>query len=628
MVVASELANEIIEAVDRGGPVVISPVRFEILQPEIPEQMFLRSEIVVSDASFDPDEFALNGRADLEGLGQRLAVCLHFGTTFDDEVSSIVIDVREAPGLTSHPFMDLLLQEMPTLINLSASNVSTQCYIEEQRNSSFIGLTAHLSDLGVGVNVHGVLSSLCTLRGNDLDFVNLSSKPMTQKSIDPKPPIPSEAESFLVDDVTQWAGIPSSVIPIPFRRWIATSLDLSWGPDLSSLSVILEGSKEIFGEPSDASLTFSRNDEQEATWSSGGQLQVSANNLEEKITFSFEDFTVENPDLGDERFMGLSSATEGDVTLAGFQDLQNLPFLSEFPDISTLIPSDLSSAVDSVAVDNASVIFNQSSERVSALGASVSANGQWQVIADLFSIEEIRVWFLIGLAEQERRMNAGLEATCRMSGGLTLNASAQFPEGRLELRVRDPLDLGAFEPGRELLPPFDGDLSPEDELITLRDLVAICDLSDHSYYLNLRLATGLSAPPWFSLTGVRINIAGEAGHTEATIQAQAVIKGATALVAIQRVDTEWIIHGDLHLPDETTFSQWIKREFERTLPAAVDTLRFGVIHLSYRTSGRELSFTCSGDIELGDAPSQFQLDVTHGAGETDAHGKLILFPHY
>ncbi|MFF6946999.1 hypothetical protein, partial [Streptomyces lavendulae] len=382
------------------------------------------------------------------------------------------------------------------------------------------------------MEVRGFLSSLSTEEGNSVEAASLGTEALTAE--------PGATGVFPVGQVIAWAGIPAATVPSPFTGWTADSLRLWWGTELSSFGVTLEGVREVFGVSSAAGLGFFAEEENLTsawgTWTAEGQLRAPVPGAQDgEVVFLLRDEGTGQ--VGDERVMALSAVTEGDVSLASLADIRTLPFMWGFPDPPAyLLPPDLSGLLQNVSLDAMSAVFTQSPPAVRALGAGVRVDVDWTPFAG-FTIQEMRFWFLVGLLDQPVRWNAGLEAVCRIGEDLFLKASAQFPQGRLELRVQNSLDLEGFDAQGNLpLPEFDADLTPVPPAgggprIALNDLVLTCTLaSPRSYTLDLDLATDLSAGP-FSLTGVRVSTQYTDGRPlEAVLEASATVYGASALV--------------------------------------------------------------------------------------------------
>ncbi|WP_345186473.1 hypothetical protein, partial [Streptomyces lavendulae] len=516
----------------------------------------------------------MSGESDLTGLGTGLEVALTFTATTDDLVAGLAVDVGDVPALVSHPFVTRLEGTMPAHGPVSFSQLTVMCDLEEQRNTSLLGIDVALPALGTGTQVRGLLSSLSTPEGNSVGAVSLETEALAVE--------PGETGVFPVAQVIAWAGIPAVAVPSPFTGWTAQSLGLWWGAELSSFGVTLEGAREVFGVGSAAGLSFFAQEETTTsawgTWKAEGQLRVAVPGTQEgEVVFLLRDEGTGQ--VGDERVMALSAVTEGAVSLASLTDIRTLPFMLGFPDPPAyLLPADLSDLQRNVSLDAMSAVFTQSPAAVRALGAGVHVDVDWTPFAG-FTVQEMRLWFLVGLLGQPVRWNAGLEAVCRIGEDLLLTASARFPEGILELRVRDSLDLEGFDADGNLpLPPFDTDLAPVPTgggpRIALNDLLLTCTLAPpRSYSLDLDLATELSAGP-FSLTGVRVSMQYTDGRPpEAVLEASATVYGASALVTVQRGADEWAIRGELQLPTDKTFAQWVLNEFGYTLPGVLDTLQ-------------------------------------------------------
>ncbi|MGW2232308.1 hypothetical protein, partial [Streptomyces formicae] len=243
MVPASELAAEIVEALEQGLPVTVSPQRFEALLPDTPEQEFLKFDIVISEGSFSQDTFTLSGRADLINLGTSLEVDLSFEANYDDNVSSLSVTVHGPLSLTQHPVTDRLLGELPLQAGVHFTDLIVRCDFTEAANNSHLGIGMELTDLGV--EVEGGASSRFTLDQASLESVSLSTPGVSEEL--PSSNSMRQEVNFPILDMVRWAGIPEDVIPGQFQDWQnATSLRLWWGTELSQRAVTLDGDAEVF----------------------------------------------------------------------------------------------------------------------------------------------------------------------------------------------------------------------------------------------------------------------------------------------------------------------------------------------------------------------------------------------
>lgn len=618
MVPASKFFQEMRDAIARGDPVVVSPARFEVITPDAPEQAFLRFDITVASPSFNEEKFALTGQADLQGLGVGLDVSLCFGVTEDNEVSSIAIDVASVPSLQEHPFANLLRQRVPDAAKISLTDVRVDCQLLESTNSSVLGVSVPVSKFG-GLELVGGITSRSTTGTTVLQFAILSSDPDGLVWTERAP----SGSSFAVDDVADWMSMPRASIPPVFDGWIAQTIGLSWGKEFGTLTVGFAGEKEIFSEPCCVSLSITGVPDAQVgmVWEAGGQLRVPVSDVPDgELVFLFDSAGV-----GVDATLTVSAVVDGALVRTGLDPLSTLPFMRDLPDLSPCLPNDLVSSIKNVAIDNLSASFRQDSFQVLALGASVTLDVGWEPVPGLLRIDSTKVWFLVGPVETPRRIDAGLEAVGYL-GDLALNAVAHFPENLLELHVQNPFDLEGYEPGSEILPPFDDNLEPT-QPVALRDLAARCDLSDGSYSLMLGLATDLSSPPWFALTDVWIQTTHAASQSEMSLRARATLAGITGLVAVERRNNAWSIQGELDLPDDKTLAQWVSEEFSITLPDAVSTLELDSLRVSYLASGsyKKLDFLCSGGIELGANPRDFSLNIRHTTTSTDMDAQLVLY---
>ncbi|MGW2232336.1 hypothetical protein, partial [Streptomyces formicae] len=264
---------------------------------------------------------------------------------------------------------------------------------------------------------------------------------------------------------------------------------------------------------------------------------------------------------------------------------------------------------------------------VRVLGADVTVVTEWEPFSG-FKLDEINLWFTAGFGGPIR-IDGGMEARCIISDELILTASARFPDNRLEIHVKDTLDLeGVNVDGSVPLPEFDSDLSTGGQPIVLENLSMVCSLSrPREFSLDLALETDLSAPPWFSLSGVKLSVNNNEGsETEFSFQGEAECFGVTALVAVNRGADGWSIRGELELPEGMTFSQWVSEQFDYTLPAALSSLEIDLISLSYSSALKEVSFDCAGSMAFAGVPCEFHIYLQKSPDGMNVEGRLALYP--
>jgi hypothetical protein len=277
-----------------------------------------------------------------------------------------------------------------------------------------------------------------------------------------------------------------------------------------------------------------------------------------------------------------------------------------------------------------SVCLDLSSMTLTGLGLDIAITGDWAVIPDLLTLEDIGLWFLLSFQGTAPRLHFGLTARGRMPGDLELTASATYPDPVIALSVSEPQSLR----GRET-----SDLGPlrlDGGGVRLRDARAQYTVRDAAFSAGFSLETDLHVPDPrpgrdqlpLALTEVEFRLSGHAGQPiDAQLTATAAMGSARAAITASHEGGHWLLGAQLLHADFGELGDWLHEEFGIRMPEALTTLRLDRAELSYRPGGtRQLDFVCDGRLRLFEHDAVFSatVDLTEGKASFDGTLRLDL----
>ncbi|MER5890614.1 hypothetical protein ABT160_42885 [Streptomyces sp. NPDC001941] len=630
MISEQDLRTEIMRAVAEQKPLILRPDVFEWVQPsqgEFPEQEFLASNVVIAIDGWDAEEEKLTGTSTLAGVGPAggtVPVEVTFGADRAGYVSGINFHIPQVTGMDRYPAPLRLAEAHPTPATVAVSGLRVECALLKSaaNNSSVFSVTVTVAALGVKL-----AGRLTATAGRNFAYTDKAS--LSTREVDPP-----ENVSVTTAGLLTWLGAPPTTVVPALSDLRGTELALTFSSQMTLLSARLTGQTTLYGQSGMCTVSVSGSAAGTGParpWTSNGTFRLTLPDAPDtSLYFTFTDSGESSPS----RVLALSADTTQSIkplTLAGITDL---PYMSELPDITDVLPEDLRAVLDAVTVTNVATVIDCTSGKPNVLGATISTNKPWKVFDGLFTLQDLRLWWTAGLSTQSPLVGIGIDATCLIADSIALQAKATLqPSPRIEVTVSQAQSLEGFDAnGSGLpLPEFDDDLVPVDSdggtRIGLRDLTAVCDLRNGLYRMDLALDCTLKATSWFEITEVRVGVDHSPQATRYTISGLADLAGAQARLSVAKDASGWRFSGGLALPEDTSFSQWVAEQFDYTLPEAVSGINPREITLDYRPSDKQLRITAAGLFDVADAACQFRLNLTHDGKnqKINATGEILVY---
>lgn len=628
MISVSDLVNSI---TSQGSTVRLKPTVLGLATScgaDNPELAFLGSDIVVGSAAFDRDKLLLTGSSDLAGVGSG-PVRLLFLADETHMVARVCLYASSVGSLIENPFVTQLLGKIPAVGDHRFVSLTVECDMAAQTNRSHLGIGIKIPALTPDELV-GEVVTLTTERA----VAGLpTTYTVTHESAGLHTPAATRGGSGQNPaSAAAWANVPATLLLGPLQNWLAGSLVLTWGPGWASFSLFLKDDTpfQAFGITAKVGLTFSATytgPQHLAVWEVSGTLRAPLpGGTGKDIVIGFD-----TTGTGSGRTVTFTATFDagGGITLADLAGaIQAIPFLHDFPDVTSLLPDALRKDLAGLSARGFSVVFDLTKLAVIAMGIEIDSTARIEIVKDYFTIEEIRLWF-VDTASQGTA--GGLEAVCLIGDSLTLDATATFPRNLLTLTVRDSLDLDGFDASGKLpLPSKDGGLTPKTagSPITLHGFEAVCDLRDRSYSAYLDLGTSLTLAPFFTLHEIQAALTYSTASNSETLQATGTLLNAPATLTIQHDKDTWNVQGELLGLD---VGNWLHTNFTG-IPAPLLDIDFETIRFAYTSTDKNLTLSCYGKLLTGQTRTQFQADITHtGNGltretrNTEVKAKLTVY---
>ncbi|WP_370424114.1 hypothetical protein AB8O64_35605 (plasmid) [Streptomyces sp. QH1-20] len=624
---AQQVISDINAAVEQHRDAVLQPAQLGIyVEGTAPEQQFLKEDLVIHEPTLDKgsEHFTVRGKADLQGLGSEIPLRVSLIISEDGALERVELEPERITGMSNHPLLNPIASQFGIKAEtLLVTSFYLNCHIKGEKPVNYSRLHIPFTCPVDRKPLKLIASVGSSSSQGDPSAILMSAS--VHAEFEPDGGLPAKV-------LAQWAGVSDDTVPAILSDMTSTGFTVSWGKELSSLNVSLEGESTLLGVACHIELSFSASASPAGlfdSWSAGGtaRTRLTKGSQEEQEFVFYLKFAHE---FG-RKTISLSAAIEEGARLNNLSELHELPFVPG-PDQLNLtgVPQDLTSG--HVSVGSLSVVYDLNKKTCTALGAKISIEGPWEIIPDVFSLTNIGLWLIC--SPQTSVFHAGMESSCTIGSGLSLSASASFPDRTVTLSA-DPIELTDFDAqsNKQTQLPHLDHISSDRQKLTLRHLGATCVIgNDWSYSLDLALATSLSLPnpfnqkqPLMTLTDADIQITGAKGiPTEFVLHAHGSLAGVSCSTTLTHRDEEWAVEAELHEVTGREFADWINREFEYSLPA-IAALRLDTIYASYNTGTKGLSFRCSGNDEIFGASAQFSLEVSKDTDHAAARGHLTLF---